>query len=279
MAVYAIGDVQGCFAELERLLEKIDYQSSKDQLWFVGDLINRGPDSLGVLRFLKSLGDRAVCVLGNHDLHLLARAHGLAKPRPRDTLDEILRAPDLHELLVWLRTRPLLHNDEKLGYMLSHAGVYPGWDARQAVACAREVENFLRGANYEKFLPNMYGNAPSLWHDDLRGDERLRFIINAFTRMRFCDAAGALNLEEKRGPGEQAENLWPWYEWPKRKPIKQKIIFGHWSTLGVRESAAMLALDAGCVYGGHLTAAQLQRKQVIFHRVRCTRSADPLSVK
>ena len=279
MAIYAIGDVQGCFSALEQLLKTINFKPGKDRLWFVGDLVNRGPDSLSVLRFVQALGDDAVCTLGNHDLHLLARAHGMGKARRGDTLDEVLNAPDLSQLLDWLRHQPLLHIDETLGYALAHAGIYPRWTLSEAKVYAREVENLLRGADYVKFLSNMYGNAPTQWSDHLQGDDRLRFIVNAFTRMRFCDAAGALDMKEKCAPDERKEGLWPWYDWPDRVPLNSNIVFGHWSTLGLWEGANVLAIDAGCVYGGHLIAVRLTPGKTVCYRAQCTRKIDPLSLK
>lgn len=257
MAVFAIGDVQGCFEELQRLLKRIDFDSQEDSLWFTGDLVNRGPRSLEVLRFVKGLGNRAVCVLGNHDLHLLAVAAGTAKIRQGDTLDAVLAAPDRNELLVWLRQLPLLHYDKTLGYTMVHAGLPPQWDLSLAQSCARELESVLRGGRYREFFQHMYGNDPRRWSSELAGAERLRFIVNCFTRLRYCDAAGNLDLKAKGSPGSQPLGYLPWYEVPGRKSADLHILFGHWSTLGEVRDRNVLALDTGCVWGGRLTALRL----------------------
>ncbi len=257
MAVFAIGDVQGCHSELERLLDRIDFDPSEDSLWFTGDLVNRGPRSLDVLRFVKGLGSRAVTVLGNHDLHLLAIAAGTAKLRKSDTLDAVLSAPDRDELLHWLRHRPLLHHDPVLGYTLLHAGLPPQWDLIQALACARELEVVLRGPTHVEFFRAMYGDEPKRWSPGLSGMERLRFIVNCFTRLRYCNAQGELDLKSKGAPGKQPAGLLPWFEVPGRASRELHILFGHWSTLGDVEGERIYALDTGCVWGGRLTAMRL----------------------
>ncbi len=267
MAIYAIGDVQGCFAPLQRLLEKLKFDPKKDQLWFVGDLVNRGPQSLETLRFVKSLEKSAITVLGNHDLHLIAMAAEVA-PGKHPTLLPVLQAPDCDELIHWLRHRPLLHYDKTIDTALVHAGIPPRWKIRTACKRAREVEYVLQGDQYKSFLKNMYGNKPDLWSKKLQGEERLRFIINAYTRMRYCDLAGRLDFEHKLGPGTQPTGLFPWFEMPRKKNFTTTIVFGHWSTLGFMQKKHFIALDTGCVWKGELTAIRLDKK-----------NADPVSVK
>jgi bis(5'-nucleosyl)-tetraphosphatase (symmetrical) len=255
MAIYAIGDVQGCFSELRRLLEKIAFDPARDQLWFVGDLVNRGPHSLETLRFIRELGDGAVSVLGNHDLHLLAVAAGISRTKRRDTFGAILDAPDREELLHWLRHRTLLHTDGR--FYLIHAGLPPQWDMAQACSHAREVEEALQSDEFETFFEHMYGDQPDRWSEDLRGWPRLRFITNCFTRMRYCDLDGRLDLKESCAPGKQAERLLPWFRVPERRSSGAKILFGHWSTLGLHRENGCYGLDTGCLWGGELTALRL----------------------
>ena len=257
MATFAVGDIQGCYDDLQRLLERIDFDPTEDVLWFTGDLVNRGPRSLETLRFVKSLGERAVCVLGNHDLHLLAVAAGTAKLGKNDTLDEVLSAADRDELLVWLRHRPLLHHDAGLGYTLIHAGLPPQWDLGQAGACARELEGVLRGEGYVEFFRHMYGDEPRRWSPVLRGMERLRFIVNCYTRLRYCNAAGDLDLRSKGAPGSQPTGYLPWFAVPNRVSRGLHLLFGHWSTLGEVRDENVHALDTGCVWGGRLSALRL----------------------
>lgn len=263
MATYAIGDLQGCLRELEDLLDLVNYDRRNDRLWFTGDLVNRGPESLEVLRFVRAIGESAVTVLGNHDLHLLAVAGGHASIKKNDTLDSILSARDRSGLLDWLRSQPLLHGDHGLGFTMIHAGLPPQWDLRQATELARELEVMLRGDACGKFLARMYGDRPSVWRDDLSGWDRLRFITNCFTRMRYCDPDGRLALKEKGPPGSQPAPFLPWYEIPGRKTRQEKIIFGHWSTLwlGTQPDFARwnaYPLDCGCVWGGELVALRLE---------------------
>lgn len=257
MAIYAIGDIQGCFTQLQKLLEKLDYDPARDQLWFTGDLVNRGPHSLATLRFVKGLGEQAVTVLGNHDLHLLAVAEGYVPKHKKDTLDEILEAPDRDELLAWLRQQPLMHHDAQLGYTLIHAGMPPHWDLATAQSCAQEVQTALRGDAYHGFLAHMYGNEPRCWSDDLQGWERLRYITNCFTRLRYCDVAGNLCLDAKGPPGTQPQGCIPWFAVPGRASRETHIIFGHWSSLGPQKVAGIYPLDTGCLWGGRLTAMRL----------------------
>jgi bis(5'-nucleosyl)-tetraphosphatase (symmetrical) len=257
MATYAIGDVQGCFDELQDLLKKISFDAQHDHLWFTGDLVNRGPKSLEVVRFVKGLGERGVTVLGNHDLHLLAVAQGHKRYRNKDTFDDILEASDRDALLHWLRHRPFLHHDIHLGFTLVHAGLPPQWDLAQAKVCATEVETALRGKDSTAYLEHMYGNDPGQWSDTLSGWKRLRFITNCFTRLRYCDAAGRLALEEKGPPGTQPTPYLPWFEIPQRRSRGLNILFGHWSTLGARADPGVYPLDSGCLWGGALTALRL----------------------
>jgi bis(5'-nucleosyl)-tetraphosphatase (symmetrical) len=258
MAIYAIGDIQGCFQELQALLRKIEFQPDRDQLWFTGDLINRGPESLEVLRFVKQLDDRAVTVLGNHDLHCLAVAFGYGKLHDKDTLADILTAPDRDELLTWLCQRPVLHHDESLDVSLIHAGLPPQWDLAQARECASELEQVLRGENPMGYFANMYGDGPYLWDEDLRGWDRLRFITNCLTRLRFVDARGQLCLSGKGPPGSQPKGWVPWFQAPQRKSAGHKILFGHWSALGLYLGDDVIGLDTGCLWGGALTALKLE---------------------
>ena len=269
MAVYAIGDVQGCYTALQNLLARLHFDPARDRLWFTGDLVNRGPRSLKVLQFVKGLGERAVCVLGNHDLHLLAVAAGTAKTRKHDTLNEILSAPDRDELLQWLRTRPLLHHDDELGYTLIHAGLLPPWDLAQARLLAQEAETVLRGNACQEFFHHMYGDLPDHWNDNLRGFDRLRVIINAFTRLRYCDLDGNMDLRPKGPPGSQPPDLLPWFQVAGRRSCGLKIIFGHWSALGLWQDDGVIGLDSGCLWGRTLSAVQLDADPVTFFSVDC----------
>ncbi len=256
MAAYAIGDVQGCYGELRLLLDALAFEPSRDRLYFVGDIVNRGPQSLETVRFIKNLGAAAETVLGNHDLHLLAVASGASKTKRRDTFGDILGAPDREELLDWLRRRPLLHSVGE--FYLIHGGLPPQWDMATAIRCAREVEEVLRGEGAGEFFTHMYGDTPALWSEDLAGWPRIRFITNCLTRLRYCDADGVLDLREKLGPGMQAEHLLPWFRIPGRASAGAKIVFGHWSTLGFHQENDCVCLDTGCLWGGELTALRLE---------------------
>lgn len=260
MATYALGDIQGCFDEMQRLLETLAFDPSRDCLWLVGDLVNRGPQSLEVLRFVRSLGDRAVTVLGNHDLHLLVVAAGVRKAHPEDTLDAILRAPDRDELLDWLRRQRLMHSAG--GYAMVHAGLLPQWSAVKAMALAGEVESALRGADHGEFLNRMYGNAPVAWDDGLRGYDRLRVIVNAMTRLRLCTDSGVMEFSHKTGLDGAPAGYLPWFDVPARASRETPVVFGHWAALGLMLRADLLGLDSGCVWGRRLTAVRLDDRRV-----------------
>jgi bis(5'-nucleosyl)-tetraphosphatase (symmetrical) len=260
MAVYAIGDIQGCYIEFQQLLEKIRFDPAQDEVWLVGDLVNRGPDSLQVLRLVKELGESAITVLGNHDLHLLAVAAGEAKLHRSDTLDDILNAPDRNDLLVWLRQQRLLYAEN--GYVLVHAGLLPEWSVKQAIGLAHEVESALRGDDYTTFFEHMYGNAPRVWDDELRGYKRLRVITNAFTRMRICTAKGEMDFKFKGEVDDIPEGYLPWFNLPQRNSAAATVIFGHWSALGLKVTPNVIALDTGCLWGGPMTAIRLEDRQI-----------------
>lgn len=257
MAVYAIGDIQGCYEPLQRLLELLKFDPAADRLWLVGDLVNRGPHSVEVLRLMHGLSEQVVAVLGNHDLTLLAVAAGQVKPKRKDTFHTILEASDRDELLDWLRQCPLLHHDAELGFTLVHAGLPPQWDLALARRSAAEVEAVLRGPNCEKFMARMFGGEPRCWQSDLVGYDRLRFTVNALTRMRFCTAEGVLSFAEKGAPGSEGIGLMPWFAAPSRRNADLNIVFGHWAALGYYRAPGIYALDSGCVWGNRLTAIRL----------------------
>lgn len=260
MTTYCIGDVQGCFDELQQLLQLINYNCKRDHLWFVGDLVNRGPKSLEVLRFIKQLPNTKV-VLGNHDLHLLNFYNKIVDFEV-ECLKPILTAPDGWELVEWLRKQPLLYHDVERNYVLVHAGVYPGWELPAAISYAREVEVILQGDNYLDFLKNSYGDEPSSWHNNLTGWDRLRFITNAFTRMRFCDLQGKLEFVNTGEVNTAPQGFMPWFKTPWRKTKNVQIIFGHWAALkGKADAENVFALDTGCVWGESLTALRLEDKE------------------
>lgn len=263
MADYAIGDVQGCYEPLQRLLECINFNEHVDRLWFVGDLVNRGPDSLAVLRFIRSLPITPRITLGNHDLHLLGSIFG---GRPwvgsDDTIQEVIQAPDAEELGHWLRKQSILIYSAELNVVMCHAGISPLWDLTTASSLANELETVLSGENYNSFLAQMYGNKPDVWSEDLQGIDRLRIITNYFTRMRFCDVNGKLELGYKGTIDEAPTSLYPWYEVPNRKKIDAHIVFGHWAALmGKSPNPKIHAIDTGSLWGGQLTALCLQDKQ------------------
>lgn len=258
MSTYAIGDVQGCFSVLEKLLQHIQFDPQKDTLWFAGDLVNRGPESLETLRFIKNLKSKIV-VLGNHDLHLLALSKGAHKGQRDDTLASILSAPDREELLSWLSHQPLLHHDETSGFTMMHAGLAPSWDLPTAKRLAKEVEVILRSEKRNEFFEHMYGNLPNAWNEELSGWDRIRCIVNYFTRARFCHADGSLDLLTKESMQLENTNLIPWFKVPGRASVDLKIIFGHWAALGgVTHTPRCYALDTGCVWGYSLTAMRLE---------------------
>lgn len=265
MATYAIGDVQGCFEPLQRLLHKIHFDPQQDSLWFAGDLVNRGPQSLEVLRFIKALPHKKV-VLGNHDLHLLAIFYAGFAPRPQDTLDAVLAAPDLPELMHWLVQQPLLIVDSERNLAMSHAGIPPHWSLAQAQQRANEAQTMLNGAQAMDFFKQMYGNQPDRWHDSLNGIERIRVIINYFTRMRFVGANDELDLLSKESMGTAPAGFLPWFKAPQRQITETTLLFGHWAALeGKTGVANAIALDTGCVWGGQLSALRLEDRQ--FFRV------------
>ncbi len=274
MPIYAIGDLQGCHDEFRRLLDRLRFDPARDRLWLTGDLVNRGPDSLSCLRSVRALGEAAVCVLGNHDLHLLAVAAGAQKLRRKDTLRPVLDAPDAAELLDWLRSRPLAHHEPGLG-LLVHAGLPPQWDARTACRLAREVEQILQGSGHDLLFRHMYGNRPERWEERLDGWPRLRFVINALTRIRYCTPDGRLDLDHKLAPGTQPEGLLPWFEAPHAAWRGTRVVFGHWSTLGLRREAEIVALDTGCVWGGRLTAVRLDDPALPVTAVDCPGAQRP----
>jgi len=263
MAIYAIGDLQGCYDSLQRLLEKLNFSPENDQIWFVGDLVNRGKKSLKTLRFVKSLGDSAITVLGNHDISLIAMHYNVL--RPSRSLNKLLASPYREELVDWLRHQPVFHIDEKLGYCLAHAGVSPQWDLAEAKQYAKEVETELRGDDTDvaEWLRHMYGNKPRIWSADLTGYERHRYILNAFTRMRYCNAkSSSLNFKLNKPPQIKTKKIKaakhvPWFLVKNRKSFPLKVVFGHWSSLGYYQDDNVIALDTGCVWGGQLTAARL----------------------
>ncbi|WP_295378679.1 symmetrical bis(5'-nucleosyl)-tetraphosphatase [uncultured Pseudacidovorax sp.] len=279
MALYLIGDVQGCDVALGRLLDTLDFSPSRDRLVLLGDLINRGPDSLAVLRRVRALGDSARSLLGNHDLHLLGVAHGVRKPGRRDTIAPILDAPDREPLLDWLRHRGMaLH--ERIGgrdLLMVHAGVLPAWTVEDTMARARELEAVLRGPNLGNFLQEMYGNEPAAWSDDLAGSARLRVIVNTLTRLRFCSAHGVMEFEAKDSAAEAPAGYMPWFDVPGRRTAEAVVAFGHWSTLGWLSRPDLLSTDTGCVWGGCLTAVRIgatldERERI---DVRCTQAQAP----
>jgi bis(5'-nucleosyl)-tetraphosphatase (symmetrical) len=260
MPHYAIGDIQGCHTELCELLDLIGFSKAHDRLWLVGDLVNRGPDSLAVLREVMALGDAATTVLGNHDFHLLTVAAGHRKPHRDDTLDAILAAPDRDALIAWLTARPLVVAEGDLAMV--HAGFLPSWTVEQAVVLSREVEAVLASGRAHEFLGVLYGDEPRRWSDDLAGYDRLRVIVNACTRLRFCTADGTMELREKRGPEHTPGGFIPWFEHPSRRSSRSTIVCGHWSTLELLLAPNVLMLDSGCLWGGTLTGIRLPDRRV-----------------
>ncbi len=278
MATYAIGDVQGCFDELKALLTLIKFNSDRDQLWFCGDIVNRGPKSLETLRFIRSLEDNAVTVLGNHDLHLLATAYDHRRLGKRDTFDDILQASDAFELLEWLRHQHMVFHDENKNITLLHAGIHPDWSITKVLQLAKEMEQVLQSDNHLNFYSHMYGEKPFIWDDNLTGWSRYRFITNILTRLRYCDERGKPAFNAKGAPGSQAMNLMPWYEIPNRQSQGNVIIFGHWSTLphaGLSSINDTYAIDSGCLWGGALTAMCIDAEPFEYFRLNCPGAQKP----
>ena len=269
MAIWAIGDLQGCYDPFARLLDELDFDPDTDTLWLTGDLVNRGPKSLKTLRFVKKLGEAAVTVLGNHDLHLLAVANDVLRVSARfASLESVLGAPDRDELLDWLRRRPLAHYSKRLDTLLVHAGTLPAWSVKKTLKRAAEVETALRGDDYGKLLTKMYGNTPRQWSGQLKGYRRLRFIINVLTRMRMITPKGNLNFGHTGSPWQGQRKLTPWFDIPNRATGETRIVFGHWSQLGVVVLPDLVALDTGCVWGRQLTAVRLDTRVPRIVQVR-----------
>ncbi|WP_182019215.1 bis(5'-nucleosyl)-tetraphosphatase (symmetrical) ApaH [Vibrio diabolicus] len=261
MATYIVGDIQGCFDELQRLLEQVSFSAKKDQLWLAGDLVARGPKSLETLRFVKSLGKSATVVLGNHDLHLLAVAHGIKKVKDKDRTAPIFTAPDKDELLAWLAQQPLMAEHDE--FVMCHAGISPQWNLKTARKCAREVERIIQSEELPWLLKNMYSNQPDTWHDSLQGLDRYRYIINAFTRMRFCFPDGRLDMDCKLPPQQVSGNeLIPWFDVPQRVHLNKTVLFGHWAALQGHVDEEIIGLDTGCVWGGSLTMIRWDDKKI-----------------
>lgn len=275
MATYAIGDVQGCYDPLRRLLDTIGFDSARDRLWFVGDLVNRGPQSLEVLRYVKALGTAATVVLGNHDLHLLMLAAGHGRANKEDTLEAVLAAPERDELIAWLRAQPLCHLENR--WAMVHAGLMPAWTLAKAKTLSDEVSAALTAPDYREFLANLWGSEPAAWHEDLAGWERLRVVVNAMTRMRFVRADGAMELRAagaKKPPDQGPAGCQPWFAIPGRASAGQPIVCGHWSALGFHAADDLLAIDTGCLWGGALTAVRLEDRRVF--RLPCAQQVAPL---
>jgi bis(5'-nucleosyl)-tetraphosphatase (symmetrical) len=273
MAVYAIGDVQGCFDELCKMLELVNFDPSKDQIWLVGDLVNRGPKSAEVLRFAKEMGSESVkVVLGNHDLHMLAYSTGITTHKHRmDTMDSVLLADDRDDLLDWLRRQPLFYHDESLGFSMVHAGLPPQWTIKKSLKRAKEVETVLQGDDWQNFFKHMYGNKPQQWSKQLKKWDHLRYITNCFTRLRYCYEDGRLALKFKGAPSKKPVGQIPWFEMPNRATKDDRIVFGHWSTLGTGQYGNVFSLDSGAVWGESLTAVRIDKSSYKWFVV----DADP----
>ena len=267
MSTYAIGDIQGCYSELQNLLNEINFDERRDELWFTGDLVNKGPKSLQTLRFIKALGVNAKITLGNHDLHLLAVAKNIRPLLKKDTIQEILAADDVKELIDWLKSRPLLITDDNLNFTMVHAGLPPQWSLENAKEFAKECELILQSEKINKLLAEMYGDTPNIWVNSLQDYAKQRFIINCFTRIRFCNSDGMLDFDTKVAPGKQNTSLIPWYSLPNRKTKDNKIIFGHWSTVHIGNEKNfkqynVYPIDTGCLWGGRLTAMRLEDEKI-----------------
>jgi len=260
MATYAIGDIQGCYHSFRQLLQHIHFNTQQDRLWLVGDLINRGPGSLELLRWVYEHQSSIVAVLGNHDLHTIAVAEGFIAPSKGDTLQALLDAPDCDKLLSWLRRQSMIHAEH--GYLMVHAGLLPQWTAEQALALGAEVEHALRGPNYRDYLTQMYGNLPNHWDEALQGMDRLRLITNVMTRLRICTAEGVMDFKFKGVPRDTPPGYIAWFDMPNRRSADTAIIFGHWSALGLYQRDNLFALDTGCLWGGGLTAMRLDDRKI-----------------
>ena len=278
MATYAIGDIQGCYNELKQLLDKINFNADKDKLWFTGDLVNRGPKSLETLRLIHSMGENAIVVLGNHDLHLLATVFDHERPGKKDTFHDILKAPDRDQLMQWFRALPLMHTDNDTGLSMVHAGLHPNWSIEKAQSLAREVEDVLQNDDHIQFYKHMYGDKPSMWSDDLSGWPRFRYITNIFTRLRYCTPEGKIALGCKREPGTQPAGFHPWFSLEHRASRNDPIIFGHWSTLVLSKNIDypnVYPLDTGCLWGGQLTALRIDSDPYETYQLNCQKTARP----
>jgi bis(5'-nucleosyl)-tetraphosphatase (symmetrical) len=271
MSTYVIGDVQGCMGAFLELLDAVAFDPAKDRLWITGDLVNRGEDSIGLLRWCMAHDAQVTAVLGNHDLHLLAVAGGYVPPHRKDTLGEILQAPDRAEVLDWLRRRPMLHREGC--WLMVHAGLLPEWEADLAESLARELETVLRGPDCDAFLADMYGNEPRRWKKKHAGQDRLRFIANVMTRLRYVEADGGLEFQNKGAPADAPDSLTPWFDAPERRNRDVRILFGHWSTLGLLQRDDVVALDTGCLWGGWLSAFRLEDERLF--QVRCQARRQP----
>jgi len=271
--IYLVGDLQGCCSPFERLLQTIDFSPSRDHIYVLGDLVNRGPDSLGVLRRLRELDNAATCLLGNHDLHLLAVAHGVRKPHRSDTLGAILDAPDRDDWLNWIRQQRLAVHAH--GWLMVHAGIVPQWDVAQTVHLAGEVEAMLAGPDVGDFLTQMYGNEPDRWDEALQGVPRWRCVVNSLTRLRFCSADGVMEFATKEGAGAAPEGYMPWFDVPGRRTAGTPVAFGHWSTLGLINREDVLCLDTGCVWGGQLTAVRIEGTTRELIQLDCPQAQKP----
>lgn len=261
MSTYAIGDVHGCFHTLLALLNKINFDPIKDTLWFVGDLVNRGPSSLETINFIMALPETTICVLGNHDISLMVTHAGYRNLRPHDTFNDILTAPNCKNIISWLRKLPLIHTDHQLGFTLTHAGVYPAWSLSEANQLAKEVQDLLQGKTYNEFMMHLFGNTPESFSENLNQWEKARFIINAFTRMRYCTPTGDLDFKYRGSPSMAPTSVIPWFKYPNSAIKHDNIIFGHWaSLLGKSDAANVFAIDTGCVWGNALTAFCLETK-------------------
>ena len=269
MAIYAVGDVQGHLQPLLHLLDITNFNPANDQLWLVGDMVNRGPDSLGTLRFVRDLGTAAKPVLGNHELHLLAVATGAGREKTGDTLKAVLSAPDCEELMTWLRHQPFVHVDKSIKTLMVHAGVYIKWGRKRLVRHTQELESVLQGDNYIDFLKELHCKKPKRWKKSLEPMARCRFISNACTHIRFCGHKGKLDFEHKGPPGSQPDTLVPWFRYPQRRCTKWRIVFGHWSTLGYRRESNVVCLDSGCLWGKQLTMIQLDSEEERLWQVEC----------